>query len=284
MKQFIFPELGVGSQFCGVYKMIFDCGSYYIGSALNLKQRMWGWKFKLNSGVLKNYKITDAFNKTDSVKFEVLEIVDDPIMRRYREDGYIKIHYGKPGCLNIADNAFNNTGIKQNPNRKRHKQRGTRVAKINDIGEVLETYESITEANLANNTRKINDCFNDSLKKIHGFMFRKLDGDGNIIPAKIKERGKRKARKRGYKVSEKARKNMIEARRRVAESGCAKLPAHTKQVVKYTIDGIEVCRFRSVGEASRSLGHKDTSNLRRLMNGKEKGRKGYHKGFFYKYA
>ena len=120
MKEFILPEMVRGDQVCAVYKMTFDCGGYYIGSALNLRQRINGWRFKLNSGVDKNYKVTEAFNKTNRIVFEILEIVDDPVLRKFREDGYIKINFGKPGCLNIAPSAFTSQGVKQNPNKKRN--------------------------------------------------------------------------------------------------------------------------------------------------------------------
>lgn len=65
-----------------------------------------------------------------------------------------------------------------------------------------------------------------------------------------------------------------------------KIPQPTtpsKSVVKYDLDGSEMQRFNSFSEAARHCGA-DKGNLRKIMNGKTKGRPGYYKGFFYRYA
>lgn len=57
----------------------------------------------------------------------------------------------------------------------------------------------------------------------------------------------------------------------------------SKVVIKTDLQGNELQRFASFGEACKHSGA-NKSNLRKAMKGKIKGRPGYYKGFFYRYA
>lgn len=283
MKEFIFPEFQKGVQVCGIYKMIFDDGSYYVGSSLNLRQRMWGWKFKLNTGVDKNYRVTAAFKSTSKVVFEIIETIDDPIYRKFREDGYIKINIGKPLCLNIATSAYSNLGIKQNPNKKVNKMQYKAVVKIDDNGNILDTYESVREANEMNNTSSVSDCFKDCNRKVKGVVYRELDSKGNIISPPVLERKPRKRRMKGYKFSEEAKKNRNEKlllRKQSTDYVPPKLPIQTKPINQYNLDGTLYKSHPSLMSAAREL-QVDSKNFKRQIR---KSPRNYYKGFIFKYA
>lgn len=284
MKQFIYPELKRGEIVCAVYKMSFDDGSYYIGSSAHLKQRMWGWKFKLESGVDKNYKVTAAFKETTKIVFEILEIVDDPALRKFREDGYIKINFGKPLCLNSASNAYTNHGVKMNPNKKRNTSGFKPIARVSESGEILEKFDCISDAERKYETGAIHDCLRNSRRKSKGMIFRELDIDGNIIPAptpQFKER-KKPQRKKGYHISEEAKIRLEINRTKQKEEGTFKYPAHSKQVIKIS-NGQEVNRFPSIIEAAKDAGCKDRKNFSKVVSGK-RSVTGYYKGYIWKYA
>lgn len=57
----------------------------------------------------------------------------------------------------------------------------------------------------------------------------------------------------------------------------------SKVIIKTDLDGNELQRFSSFGDACRHSGA-NKSNLRKVMTGKCKGRPGYYKGYFYRYA
>lgn len=284
MKNFIFHKLPFGEKIPAVYKMIFDDGSYYIGSALNIRQRMTGWKSKLNRGLRKNYRITEAFNKTNNVIFEIVEIIEDPIFRRFREDGYIKIHFGKPLCLNIAPSSFNNIGVKQNPNRiKRDKCYNEQpVVKLNDNGDIIERYKSVAQASLKNNVSDISRCFLDSIFRVKGMVFRKIDIDGNIIPAPFIPRSKRVSKLKGRKLSEEQKRKMKESKlKRInAPDYQPIIPKHSVKVNQFDLNGNLIKTFVSISSAAKEM-KADSKNFKRQIKDSPRN---YYKGFIFKYA
>lgn len=280
MKQFILPEIPRGDQVCAVYKMCFDCGGYYIGSALNLRQRINGWKFKLSSGIDKNYRVTEAFKNTSKVVVEILEVVDDPILRKFREDGYIKIHFGKEGCLNIAPSAFTNSGIKHNPNKKINKSHYKTVVKINDNGEIIEKYESVKDANKKNNTKSVADCFKDCYRKVKGAMYRELDKEGNIIHAPIMPLKERKPRKKGYRISADVLKARRERNRLERQSLSYVPPLNAKEIHQHSLSGELIKTHKSMMEAARTVGS-DPDTFRKAI---KRSPNNFTKGFIWKYG
>lgn len=282
MKDFIFPVLDYGQIVCAVYKMVFDDGSYYIGSTSNLKQRMWGWKFKLNKGIDKNHKVTAAFKETTKVIFEILEVIDDPIFKKLREDGYIKLNIGKPLFLNIASNAYNNKGVKQNPNKKRNVSQFQPIAMVSEDGEILETFDCISDAEIKYNATGISNCFINNRRKSKGMIFRKLDEEGNIIPAPapvFKER-KKPNRKHGYHISEEARLRLLAKKEQKIKDGTFKYPPNTKKIIQYTVSGELVKIYESSSAAAREF-NSDTRNFKRQVR---KSKRNYYKGYIFKYA
>lgn len=280
MKQLIVPQTPRGEVICAVYKMIFDDGSYYVGSTINLTQRINGWRFKLNSGIDKNYRVTAAFKQSATVTFEILEIIDDPVFRKFREDGYIKINIGKPLCLNIASNSINNIGIKQNPNKKIYKGNYEPVVKIDDLGRIVEQYESVAEAERKNKTNHVSECFRDSLRKVNGMMFRKIDKDGNIIPAPFIPLKERKPRRTGYKISNEALKIRRERNRVKRLSPNYTPPLNAKEVYQYSLDNELVAVHKSFTLAALVAGS-DPKTFRKAI---KRSPNNFTKGYIWKYA
>ncbi len=243
---------------------------------------MWGWKFKLLSGVNKNYKVTAAFNETTQVIFEILDVVDDPIILRYREDGYIKINYGKPLLLNSADNAFTNKGIKQNPDRIKNKSQYKAVAKVDTLGQIIEIYESVAEANFKNNTDGVSDCFIHSLRRTKGMIFRELDSNGNIIPAPPPPPKKKAERKRGWKMRPEIIQKMMETKRlkKLQPDYIPIVSRFAKKINQYTVDGELVSTHISISSAAKIF-NCDSRNFKKQI---KKSPRNYYKGFIFKYA
>jgi len=284
MKEFIIPPLPKYDVVSGVYKMVFDDGSYYIGSSINLKQRFWGWKFKLSAGIDKNYKVTAAFKLTTKVVFEIIEITSDPVFRRMREDGYIKVNFGKPLCLNISPDAFTNKGVRQNPNKKVNKSNFHKTVRINDIGQIVETFESVSAAQKKYNTNDINECFKNSHRKVKGMIFRKIDTDGNIIPAPTPPSKEWVTRKRkGFKYSEATKKSMrekIALRKLSPDYVPPKLPQQTKKIYQYSEQGDFIKEHLSISAAAKAF-NADSRNFKRQIKSSPRN---YYKGFIWKYA
>lgn len=280
MKEFVFPsELKRGETACAVYKMIFDDGSYYIGSSTNVKQRMWGWKFKLTNGIDKNYKVTAAFKATTKVVFEILEIIDDPILRKLREDGYIKLNVGKALFLNIASNAYTNKGIAQNPNKKRNISGFKPIARINDNGEIIEIFDCIADAEKKYEVSTINECLKNSRRKSKGMVFRLLDSDGNIIPAPTPVY-KKPVRKRGYKLSPEAIEKIVQKNKIKRQSPDYIPPYNSKKINQYTLSGELVNSFLSIMDAARSM-ESNTDTFRKAIS---RSPNNFTKGYIWKYA
>lgn len=281
--KFNFPELPRGAKISAVYKMIFDGGYFYIGSALNLKQRMNGWKFKMSNGIFKNHKVGIAFKNTTTVTFEILEVVDDPVFRRYREDGYIKINFGNELCLNIAPSAYNSVGVKHtNPNKKKRPPNYSqmrKVAKIDDNGHIVELYSSVKEANEKNSTNCISDCFKDNRRKVKGSIFRLLDDKNNIIPAPTVDRKPRK-RKGGYKISEIAIVKRLERNAQKRRDINYRPPKQAKPIIQMDVYGNIISTHLSIQAAARTF-NGDVRNFKRQIN---KSPRNYYKGFIWKYA
>lgn len=281
MVKFIIPKIKSKNPIAAVYKMTFDCRSFYIGSSMNIKQRMWGWKFKLESGVRKNIMVLNAFEKTKSVMFEVLEIVPDPQMVKHREDCFIKLHWSNSLLLNRSPSAFNNKGSKHSPGRRNNtapRPNRKKIAKVNDGGEIIEVFESIKEATEKNNNISVSRCLKKYGIKANGWSFREFDKNGNIIEPPIIPRNKRK---KGYRFSEIAKNRMRDAKKERIKNGTEFIPEWQAAVSQYDKNGNHVATYNSIGETCRAIGCADRRRLRKLLKGK-RGKTIY--GFTFKYA
>jgi len=282
MVNFIIPKIKSKQPICAVYKMKFNDGEFYIGSSTNLKQRMWGWKFKLQNQVRKNLDLLDVFNKSDSVEFEIIELVNDAALVKYREDEHIKNNWGDPLLLNRSQNAFSNKGIKQSKNKRVTNNGMHPVAKVDEGGNVIEIYESIADAERKNNIIKLGRVFEKYGLTAKGMIFRKLDKDNNvIIPDIIPNAPRKKGYKRGAH-SEKTKEYMKNLFRERWDNGMYERPIHSKIVNKYSLNGELVETYPSVRSATLHNAP-DKNSLKKVLSGK-KSKTGYYKGFIYRYT
>jgi hypothetical protein len=281
MKKFIMPKIVSKTPVAAVYKIRFDCGSFYIGGSTNVKQRMWNWKFKLTAGIKKNARVTAAFERTTTITFEIIEYAEDASVIKLREDFYIKQSWGSELLLNRAPGAFDSTGLKwtedQIKRKPIYKTASKPVGKFDQGGILLKTYESRLAAAKENGVapERIRKCLKKYGHTVNGFVYKQLNASGEYIEAPIV---RRKQRKKGYAVSELAKANMKAAQQKRVSMGDYIQPGHSKPMIKYDIHGAELHRFPSIGAAAKSMGV-DINNFKKLL---KKGRPGYYKGFFWK--
>lgn len=281
MAKFILLKLVGKKPQAAVYKIIFDDWKYYIGGTVNIKQRMWGWKFKLNSGARKNIDMLEIFKTVKIVRFEIIEFVYNPEIVKQQEDFYIKQNWGDPLLLNRCPNAFNNIGSTQSPKRlprPRNKSQMKRIAKVDAGGNILEIYDCIMDAEKANETTTISDSMRKQGLRARGEIYRKLDKTGKIIEPPFVPN---KPRPKGYKFSEEGRNRMRDAKNKRIEAGIEYIPDWAKRVIQIDKTGKEIAVHRSVGSACKAIGLKDVRRLRKLLNGRE-GKSIY--GFTFKFA
>lgn len=285
MKQFIIPKIKSQVPVAAVYKMIFDCGGFYVGGTTNIKQRMWNWKFKLNAGVKKNILVSAAFEKTSKIVFEIVEYVEMPESVKDREDFYIKKFWECGLLLNRAPSAFNGLGMKwtqeQIENRPPSVVNGVKIGKFDKSGTLIAVYESIGHAARENETSESNitRCLKKRGRYTKGFVFKKADDKGEFIEAPI-IKNKVAGKKKGTKISDQGRANIRAGLLRRVSQGDYPQPEHSKPMIKYSMEGEELQRFPSIGAAAKSMGA-DVKNFKKQI---KKGRPGYYKGFIWKDA
>jgi len=94
----------------GVYKLIFDEKYFYIGSSTDLKKRMDRWESILRSGFYKNQNIKKILPLTCVVEFEIIELVNYPLLAMATENIYLKQEWNNPLLLNQCPDAFGTKG------------------------------------------------------------------------------------------------------------------------------------------------------------------------------
>jgi hypothetical protein len=281
MAKFILPKLISKKPTAAVYKMVFDGWKYYIGGTTNIRQRMSGWKQKLNAGIRKNVDMLEVFKNAKVVKFEIIEFVNKPEIIKQQEDFYIKQNWGDPLLLNKSSNAFNNIGVKHSKNsltKVANKSQMKKVAKVDGGGNILEIYQSIAEAERLNNVTNISNSLKKQGLRSGGEIYRLLNNNGEVIePVYVA----RKPKKSGYKFSEKGKRMANEARAKRIESGTQFIPSWTKPVIQMTMNGEYIATHNSISAANKAIGCKDSKRLRRILN--SRGGKSIH-GFTFKFA
>lgn len=92
----------------GVYKVIINEKWFYIGSSIDLKRRLSGWKHIIKTGnfISKNGNLKFIYSEITKVRFEILEVVPMGINPKLAEDFFIKKEFNNECCLNISSNAF----------------------------------------------------------------------------------------------------------------------------------------------------------------------------------
>jgi group I intron endonuclease len=120
---------------CGIYELIVNKKSY-IGSSINLKNRLNEHLSDLNSENHSNKKLLRAYNKYKNIHFEIIEFCESDILIE-REEYW----YNIKGYYNL-----------QNPKKTINKQ-CKKVYKFTLEGEFIEDYISAAEASRKNNIK-----------------------------------------------------------------------------------------------------------------------------------
>jgi len=120
---------------CGIYELIVNKKSY-IGSSINLKNRLNEHLLDLNSENHSNKKLLRAYNKYKNIHFEIIEFCESDILIE-REEYW----YNIKGYYNL-----------QNPKKTINKQ-CKKVYKFTLKGEFIEDYISAAEASRKNNIK-----------------------------------------------------------------------------------------------------------------------------------
>ena len=98
----------------GVYRINLGAGLFYIGSAVNLRNRERAHRSDLRNGKHCNPVVQNSFNKYGVFEFTVLERcpVDEVIAR---EQVLLDTHFADPSCANLAPTAGSRLGSKHSP-------------------------------------------------------------------------------------------------------------------------------------------------------------------------
>lgn len=245
----------------GVYKIHFGPQWYYIGSSKNIRIRIMNWITRLRSRTNKNKKIKQLYQEVPYVKFEIVEITEKG-KQKEREDFHIKNKWDDPFLLNYSPNAESNFGVKHDRHGKfesiRPRQKGKKIALFTKDNIFVGHFDRICDA------LDVVGCGNSTFyrfwkgnhSQVKGHKFKLIDESGQYIeptPFVSKKKPPKPTKPKG-------------------------INSPAKLVIKYTKSGIEVERYKSMGEASQKNGI-DRSNMRKLIKGIKK--KSYH-GFVYK--
>lgn len=153
------PKISVGFKLAGVYRILFDDGSFYIGCSADLKSRSYGW-----SGIVKkpfgaSAEATGALvvakiRACGSASMDVVEVCA-PDEVKDREAFYLNMHKNNPLMLSVAECQFKP------------------VLQYNKRGTLIKRHISITAAAKYNNTTigRIQDVLNGTRKSHHEMVF-----------------------------------------------------------------------------------------------------------------
>lgn len=291
----------------GVYKMIFDNANFYIGGSVKLRSRLSEWKFRIRDGKPKNKNITEVLKNCKQITFEILEFVTDKSEVKIREDFHLKSNWGNEFLLNRCPSAFDNKGIELRPEEienlniirnkaPRHvftieeiqerrkfaidRGLGQKVGKFSIDDVLIEIYPSISEAARSNNTtsKTLAHFFKGNGNKVKGFIFKKIDANGEVI--NIVKKFDRRFLKRGalsFEKKELLRKNMqIQFKLNPERYTRGNQP---KKVEVINAEGKLVKVYQSITQASKDL-KIGTGNICKVLDGS----RSHALGFKFKYA
>jgi hypothetical protein len=284
----------------GVYKIIINDKWYYIGSSVNLRNRLASWKHTLQGGSeAKNRSIKYILPEVRVVRFEILKYTKLGEDHRAIEDLYIKKHYEDQMCLNLCASAYSSLRkgynkiplgtIPKPPKKKGQPTPNKKVAQFDLGGNLIKIHKSIGEASRITGikTTTIRKTFNGRQVKPRGFIFKGVNDDGSFIEPNIISKlrpkdvrfivdnyrtiGNAKLREMyGLCESHVRAIAMGEIRCGVAcDIYNSKMPiAPPKKIIRIGLSGLEII-FKSIGEAARSINARPSSIQRALLPGNE---------------
>lgn len=105
----------------GIYRITCTAnGHFYIGRTINFAHRMQQHRTDLKRGVHKNQRLQNCYNKygADSLRFELVEPLENDDIQIAREQQLIDENIGKPECMNINRTAQMFCDVPMTPERR----------------------------------------------------------------------------------------------------------------------------------------------------------------------
>ena len=194
MKQIVFgnEHLSLAKGVRGVYKVTMNDSWFYIGSSIDIKRRLSCWKHYLSKDsreFKKNRSIKHLMPTFERVNFEVIELVDEGVSPKIREDFYIKQSFDNEWCLNLIPNAVTGKGRKLPIGvvRREKKKKGLPtqkkpVAVFDLTGKLIMKCESILDAHKKTGVKEdaIRKVFSGAAVRPNKYIFKPILKDGSI--------------------------------------------------------------------------------------------------------
>lgn len=164
----------------------------------------------------------------------------------------------------LAGERYNTTSFRYEGQEGQYKPKPVRlpkirlmpVAKFDKDGNLIEKFNDIRDVGDRYTTQQIAAFLNGKIGNVDGFFYKRIAFTGEYVePVQF-----------------------ISTKKQYIKSETPPTPG--KPMVKIDIDGNEVERFPSIGAAAKSA-NADVKNFKKLL---KKGRPGYYKGFFWKFA
>jgi len=160
-----------------VYKFTLDTGFYYIGATTDLSDRI--------NNHLKNFRnkkhspiVMEAMLNAKTIAFEFLKFVNDKKLLNAAEQSFLLRNVGLPLCLNT--NAHSLVSFKRG-------ELLNKIVKLNIGGDIIKTYESITDAAVDNKISISSVYYHTKTKYTRDVILRRIDDNGNILVPVLRE-------------------------------------------------------------------------------------------------
>jgi len=244
--QFIRPVFGPKDRISAVYKITIDGKWIYIGSSVNVKNRISRWVCSITLGkYFKNKNMRLVLKKESVVEFEVIEKVLDESIVRDTENHYLRDNKDNEFLLNRCPDATNNKNIKPYFGQTfKEKTKSTYVVPRKPIaqfdlnGNLIAKYESIADACRKLNTGEKNVRLYLKGKKgpFKKTIFKEISSDGSFVePPKFK------------------RKTPVYPQKRTGPSLRGGKNGMARAVGMFDKSGVFIKRFEAISDAARFI-------------------------------
>ena len=176
MISFLYPQITNNS--C-VYKLVFDDGSFYIGSTKNMRVRIAKYRYDFKHPERLSFKMYTAFNINKSVSFEII-MITTPINHLHQENLFIKKYWNDSLLLNTSSDSRKPEGKRGKQHRLYKKGVGTvndkkkKIIQYNLMGKRVGEFESCNAAARAikSSSSNISRVANGKRMSAMGYVFR----------------------------------------------------------------------------------------------------------------
>jgi len=140
---FIHNHRKLGKKEIGIYRIDFDDKYFYIGSSVNLKERISYWKTCLLHNSATTKKIRDIVPNTSVISFSIIQYIENNEDHIKIEDSYIKLYLQDSNFLNHAESSY--YGKKSIIASKKNKIDGSRK-EVHLSEQTIETLQEVADS------------------------------------------------------------------------------------------------------------------------------------------